>query len=62
MSQAVDLRHLDYARRGEFYIAANDWNLAWTAEELETVRLMRAEGAKIWTCLLYTSQAARGVG
>jgi hypothetical protein len=49
MSQAVDLRHLDYARRGEFYIAANDWNLAWTAEELETVRLMRAEGAKIWT-------------
>ena len=35
MSQAVDLRHLDYARRGEFYIAANDWNLAWTAEELE---------------------------
>ncbi len=47
--QRIELAHLDYARRGEFYIAANDWNLAWTAEELETVRLMRAEGAKIWT-------------
>ena len=47
--QLIDLAHLDYARRGKFYIAANDWNLAWTAEELETVQLMRAEGAKIWT-------------
>ena len=49
MSQAVDLRHLDYAKRGEFYIAGSDWNLAWTAEELETVRRLREEGAKVWT-------------
>lgn len=47
--QRIELAHLDYAKRGEFYIAGSDWNLAWTAEELETVRLMRAEGAKIWT-------------
>jgi hypothetical protein len=48
MSLAVDLRHLDYAKRDRFYIAANDWNLAWTAEELETVREMRERGAKVW--------------
>ncbi len=49
MSQAVDLRHLDYARRGELYIACADWNFAWTPSELETVKLLRKEGAKIWT-------------
>lgn len=49
MSQAVDLRHLDYARRGELYIACADWNFAWTPSELETVILLRKEGAKIWT-------------
>ncbi|MGI5927030.1 MAG: hypothetical protein ACOX8A_07605 [Thermacetogeniaceae bacterium] len=46
--QRIELAHLDYARRGEFYIAANDWNLAWTAEELETVRELREKGAKVW--------------
>ena len=50
MSQAVDLRHLDYARRGgKLYIAGEDWNFAWMQEELETVQLMRKQGAKIWT-------------
>jgi Pyruvate/2-oxoacid:ferredoxin oxidoreductase gamma subunit len=48
MSQAVDLRHLDYAKRGEFYIAGSDWNLAWTKDELETVRELREKGAKVW--------------
>ena len=46
---AVDLRHLDHARRGGgFYTACADWNFAWTPEELETVRLLREEGAKVW--------------
>jgi len=48
MSQAVELRHLDYARRGRFYIAGGDWNLAWTEDELETVRDLREKGAKVW--------------
>lgn len=47
---AVDLRHLDHARRGGgFYTACADWNFAWTPEELETVRLLREEGARVWT-------------
>lgn len=50
MSQAVDLLHLDHAKSGRgFYTACADWNFAWTPAELETVRLLRAEGAKIWT-------------
>ena len=48
MSQAVDLRHLDYAKRDRFYIAGGDWNLAWTKDELETVRGLREKGAKVW--------------
>jgi len=41
VSQAVDLRHLDYARRGgKLYIAGEDWNFAWMQEELETVQLI----------------------
>ena len=46
--QRIELAHLDYAKRGEFYIAGGDWNLAWTAEELETVRELREKGAKVW--------------
>ena len=46
--QRIELAHLDYARRGELYIAANDWNLAWTKDELETVRELREKGAKVW--------------
>lgn len=50
MSLAVDLLHLDHAKSGRgFYTACADWNFAWTPEELETVRRLRAEGAKIWT-------------
>lgn len=49
MSQAVDLRHYAHAQRGRLYLACNDWNFAWTPEELETVRRLRAEGAKVWT-------------
>ena len=31
MSQAVDLRHMEHARKGgKIYIAAEDWNFAWT--------------------------------
>ena len=49
-AQATDLLHLEHARRGgNLYIAGEDWNFAWTPQELETVRLLRAEGAKIWT-------------
>lgn len=48
-AQATDLLHLDHARRGEMYIACADWNFAWTPQELETVRLLRKQGAKIWT-------------
>ena len=47
--QRIELAHLDYAKRGELYIACEDWNFAWTPQELETVRLLRAEGAKVWT-------------
>ena len=47
--QLVELRHLDHARRGELYISCAEWNFGWTPEELETVRQLRAEGAKIWT-------------
>ena len=46
--QRIELAHLDYAKRGEFYIAANDWNLAWTKDELEIVRELRERGAKVW--------------
>ena len=46
--QRIELAHLDYAKRDRFYIAANDWNLAWTADELETVRELREKGAKVW--------------
>ena len=50
MSQAVDLQHMEHARRGgKLYIAGEDWNFAWMQEELETVQLMRKQGAKIWT-------------
>lgn len=50
MSQAVDLHHMEHARKGgKIYIAAEDWNFAWTPSELETVILLRKEGAKIWT-------------
>lgn len=50
MSQAVDLRHHAHALRGKgFYTACAEWNFAWTPEELETVKLLRAEGAKVWT-------------
>lgn len=49
MSQTVDLLHLDHARRGELYISCDDWNFGWTPAELEAVRRLRAEGAKIWT-------------
>lgn len=50
MSLAVDLLHLDHSRRGGgFYTACADWNFAWTPEELETVRRLRKQGAKIWT-------------
>lgn len=46
--QRIELAHLDYAKRGEFYIAGSDWNLAWTKDELETVRELREKGAKVW--------------
>lgn len=50
MSAVIDLRHLDHARQGKgFCTACEDWNFAWTPEELETVRRLRAEGAKVWT-------------
>lgn len=49
MSRTVDLLHLAHAQSGRLYIACEDWNFAWTPQELETVRLLRAEGAKIWT-------------
>lgn len=42
MRRAVDLRK-------RLYIAGQDWDFAWTPAELETVRLLRKEGAKIWT-------------
>ncbi|WP_461369457.1 hypothetical protein [Candidatus Darwinibacter acetoxidans] len=49
-AQATDLLHLEHARRGgNLYIAGEDWNFAWMQEELETVQLMRKQGAKIWT-------------
>jgi len=49
-AQATDLLHLDHARHGKgFYIACTEWNFAWTPQELETVRLLRKQGAKIWT-------------
>ena len=48
MSLAVDLLHLDHARRGELYISCAEWNFAWTPEELETVRRLREEGARVW--------------
>ncbi len=44
----MDLLHLDYAKRDRFYIAGGDWNLAWTAGEMETVRELREKGAKVW--------------
>jgi hypothetical protein len=48
-AQATDLLHLDHARHGKgFYTACEDWNFAWTPQELETVRLLRAEGARVW--------------
>ncbi len=38
MSQAVDLRHMEHARKGgKIYIAAEDWNFAWTPSELESI-------------------------
>ena len=46
--QRIELAHLDYAKRGRFYIAGGDWNLAWTKDELETVRELREKGAKVW--------------
>ena len=49
MSRTVDLLHLAHAQSGRLYISCADWNFAWTPQELETVRLLRAEGAKIWT-------------
>ena len=50
MSAVIDLQHMEHARRGgKLYIAGDDWNFAWTPAELETVRLLRKEGAKIWT-------------
>ncbi len=48
MSQRIELAHLDYARRDRFYIACAEWNFAWTPEELERVRLLREQGAKVW--------------
>jgi hypothetical protein len=47
-AQATDLLHLDHARRGELYISCAEWNFAWTPEELETVRRLREEGARVW--------------
>ena len=43
MSRTVDLLHLAHAQSGRLYIACEDWNFAWTPQELETVRLLRAE-------------------
>ena len=49
MSQAVDLHHMEHARKGgKIYIAAEDWNFAWTPSELETVRELRERGAQVW--------------
>lgn len=42
MRRAVDLRE-------RLYIAGDSWDFGWTPAELETVRLLRKEGAKIWT-------------
>lgn len=47
MTQAVDLRHLDGARRGELYIACADWNFAWTASELATFRRLWRQGVSL---------------
>jgi len=50
MSQAVDLQHMEHARRGgKLYIAGEDWNFAWMPEEIETVQQLRKDGAKVWT-------------
>jgi len=42
MRRAVDLRK-------RLYIAGDSWDFGWTPAELETVRLLRKQGAKIWT-------------
>ena len=34
---------------GSYISPSADWNFAWTPSELETVKLLRKEGAKIWT-------------
>lgn len=48
-AQATDLLHLDHAKSGRgFYTACAEWNFAWTPGELETVRRLREEGARVW--------------
>lgn len=48
MSQAVDLQHMEHARRGgEFYIACADWNFAWLPDELSTFRRLWRQGVSL---------------
>ena len=48
-AQVVDLRHWYHTtqKAGELYIACEDWNFAWTPDELQTVKRGWKEGHHI---------------
>lgn len=45
--QRIELAHLDYAKRGELYIACADWNFAWLPEELAEFKRLWRQGVKL---------------
>lgn len=47
MSRTVDLLHLAHAQSGRLYIACEDWNFAWTPQELAEFKRLWRQGVKL---------------